>query len=196
VDLSVQALSKYVGGHADVFLGSISVSEPALGQAVQDAIFDMGWYVSPDDAWLALRGLRTLPVRMKAHEAGALEVARWLERRPEVARVLHPAFESFPDHALWRRDFTGSNGLFSIVLKPGSRDAAFAFLDALELFGLGFSWGGFDSLATYEDPQLLTRALPPRFEGPLIRLHVGLEAPEDLIADLGQALDVYAAACG
>jgi cystathionine beta-lyase len=193
VDLSVQALSKYVGGHSDVFLGSISVADAKLGQAVQDLIFDMGWYVSPDDAWLALRGLRTLPVRMKAHEAGALEVARWLAEQPEVVRVLHPAFEDFPDNALWRRDFSGSNGLFSIVLRSGSREDAFAFLDALELFGLGFSWGGFDSLATYEDPQLPTRDRPPVFEGPLIRLHVGLEAPADLIADLRRALDVYAA---
>lgn len=189
-DISVQALSKYVGGHSDVFLGSIACRDAEISGRVARTLEDLGAFVSPDDAWLALRGLRTLAVRLPEHGRSGLEVARWLAGRPEVAEVLHPALPGSPDHALWRRDFTGASGLFGVVLRPGGDPHA--FLDALQLFGLGFSWGGFESLATCEDAQLAVRAAPPVLAGPLVRLHVGLESPADLIADLEQAL----AACG
>jgi cystathionine beta-lyase len=189
-DLSMQALSKYAGGSADVFMGSVATADPALGRRVAAVVEDMGWYVSPDDAYLMLRGLRTLPVRLREHERSGLTVARWLEQQPEVARVLHPALPSSPDHALWSRDFSGATGLFGLVLQPGPEAAANALLDALELFGMGFSWGGYESLAIAS--RLGPRRHAEAFEGPLLRLHIGLEAPEDLIADLRRALDVYA----
>lgn len=191
VDISIQALSKYVGGHSDVFLGSIATNDPALTRAVDAAIEDMGWFVSPDDAFLGLRGLRTLRARLAQHEASGLEVARWLAEQPEVAQVLHPALPDFPDHALWRRDFTGACGLFGLELKPGSWEAAYAFANSLQLFGGGVSWGGYESLIVPCKAQVERRALPETFDGPLLRLHVGLEAPEDLIADLRRGLDVY-----
>lgn len=192
VDLSVQALSKYVGGHSDVFAGSIAARDPEIVRRTHQVIEDMGLYVSPDDAWLALRGLRTLHTRLPVHQQNALKVAEWLERQPEVAKVLYPALPSFPDHALWKRDFTGASGLMGVELSPGSREAAEAFLDALELFGLGYSWGGYESLATYEDPQLKRRQHAEPRQGPLVRLHIGLEAADDLIADLRTGLDAYA----
>ena len=188
VDLSIQALTKYVGGHADVFMGSAAVGNAELAAPLQDHIWELGWSVSPDDAYAMLRGLKTLPCRLKAHEAGGLAVARWLQDRPQVATVLHPALDSHPDHALWRRDFSGSNGLFAVVLRPAPEAAVLAFLDRLRLFGLGFSWGGYESLAVHCDPQLGRPTGRPTFAGPLLRLHIGLEAPGDLIADLEQAL--------
>ncbi len=196
VDLSVQALSKYVGGHFDVFLGSIAVKDAKVAKRIDDVIEDFGWYVSPDDAYLALRGLRTLPVRLEQHQRSALQVAQWLETQPEVARVLYPALPTSADHALWKRDFTGASGLMGVELEPGSREAAEAFLDSLQLFGVGFSWGGFESLATYEDPQLRRRQHQARLAGPLVRLHIGLEGVDDLIADLRQGLDRYASLTG
>jgi cystathionine beta-lyase len=135
-----------------------------------------------------LRGLRTLPVRLAQHEKNGLEVARWLAQRPEVARVMHPALPEDPGHAIWKRDFTGACGLFGAVLKPAPEKAVHAFLDSLQLFGLGFSWGGYESLAIHCDPQLNGRKVPVELGGPLIRLHIGLESPADLIADLDQAL--------
>lgn len=189
VDLSIQALTKYVGGHADVFMGSVAVRDPALAAKLQEHIWDLGWAVSPDDAYTMLRGLKTLPCRLRAHEAGGLAVAHWLAAQPQVAALLHPALESHPDHALWKRDFRGSNGLFAFVLQPTPEPDLLAFLDRLRLFGLGFSWGGYESLAVHCDPQLGRPTGRAAFAGPLIRLHVGLEAPADLIADLGQALD-------
>lgn len=194
VDVSVQALSKYVGGHSDVFLGAIACRDAAVAGRVARVIEDLGSFVSPDDAWLALRGLRTMAVRLPEHGRSALEVAPWLAGRPEVAEVLHPGLPVSPDHALWARDFTGACGLFGVVLRPGGD--AHAFLDALELFGLGFSWGGFESLATCEDAQLKVRADPPTLAGPLVRLHIGLEATADLIADLERGLAAYAASAG
>ncbi len=192
VDVSVQALSKYVAGHSDVFLGSIATNDQALAARIAATIEDMGWFVSPDDAWLALRGLRTLPVRLAEHGRNALKVARWLEAQPEVARVLYPALPGAPGHGIWKRDYSGASGLMGVVLAPGAPEAAEALLDALQLFGLGYSWGGFESLATYEDPQLDRRIHREDLGGPLIRLHIGLEAPEDLIADLRRGLDRYA----
>ena len=191
VDLSVQALTKYVGGHADVFMGGVAVRDPALTAKLDAFIHDTGAAVSPDDAYAMLRGLRTLEVRMARHGAAGLEVARWLEAQPQVLRVLHPALPSSPDHALWRRDFTGACGLFGVVLQPGPPAATAALLDALELFGLGFSWGGFESLAVSCDAQLKRTARPLHLGGSLLRLHVGLEAPGDLIADLQRALAAW-----
>ena len=192
VDISVQALTKYVGGHSDVFMGSAAARDPALVRALEDGVHNLGWAVSAEDAYQMLRGLRTLPTRLKAQGQAALAIAHWLAQQPEVAQIIHPAMPSSPDHEVWKRDYTGACGLFGFVLKPGSPEAVDAFLDALQLFGLGFSWGGFESLAIVSDPQLGKRKFAPKYPGPLMRLHIGLEAQEDLIADLRQALDVYA----
>jgi cystathionine beta-lyase len=190
VDISIQALSKYVGGHSDLLLGSITANEEWFDR-VQRSVWDFGHAAAPDDAWLTSRGLRTLAVRLKRHEESALEVARWLSEHPKVARVLHPAFESCPGHEYWKRDFLGAAGLFSIILKDGDIADGDALVDALELFGIGYSWGGFESLAVPAEP---VRAVnPPKFEGPLVRLQIGLEGPVDLIADLEQALAAYPA---
>lgn len=192
VDLSVQALTKYVGGHSDVFMGSAAVTAPALEQALDRAIMDFGWSVAAEDAYQMLRGLRTLPTRLARCGGSSLEVAAWLAKQPEVARVLHPALPGAPGHALWRRDYAGAAGLFAVVLKPAPDRAVEAFLDALRLFGLGFSWGGFESLALNCDPQFDVRRQRPAFEGPVVRLNVGLEDPDDLVADLRRGLDALA----
>ncbi len=188
IDLSVQALTKYVGGHSDVFMGSAAARDDRLAEALDHAIWDFGWAVSPEDAYQMLRGLRTLPTRMARHEASGLAVAAWLAGRSQVAQVLHPALPGAPDHEVWRRDFTGAAGLFGVVLKPCHTRAVHAFLDGLRLFGLGFSWGGFESLALDCDPQFGVRVQRPRFAGPVVRLNVGLEDPDDLIADLERSL--------
>jgi len=187
VTLSVQALTKYVGGHSDCFMGSVATNDPAIITLLDNAMWDVGWSVSSDDAYTMLRGLRTLTTRMPRHQESGLTVARWLQGRPEVSRVLHPALPGDAGHAIWKRDFTGACGLFGVVLKPVSEKAVHAFINELELFGLGFSWGGFESLAIHCDPQLKTRTLPSRLEGPLLRLHIGLESPGDLIAELDRA---------
>lgn len=186
-DISVQALTKYVVGHADAFAGAVMTNDNGLAARIAAASEDWGISLAPDDAYLALRGLRSLKTRLKAHESAGLLLATWLAERPEVLAVLHPALPSFADHALWKRDFTGSNGLFSIILKPVPDGAMERFFGALSLFGLGFSWGGFESLIIPCDEQL-TRldadwtGRQPR--GPLLRLHIGLEAVDDLAADL------------
>ena len=190
VDLSVQSLTKYVGGHSDVFMGSAATADPQLGQALERTIVDFGWSVAADDAYQMLRGLRTLPTRLARHGASSLQVAAWLAEQPEVAQVLHPALPGAPGHALWGRDYSGPAGVFSIVLKPAPDRAVNAFLDALRLFGLGFSWGGFESLALTADPQFDVRKVKPSFEGPVVRLNIGLEDPDDLIADLRAGLDM------
>lgn len=187
-DLSVQANTKYVSGGADVLNGSIFANSEPLISRIKETIADLGLNVAADDAYAVLRGARSLPLRMERHQASALTVAKWLTTHPSVQRVLHPALEDDPGHALWKRDFSGSSGLFGIVLKPSSTKQVHAFLDALELFGLGFSYGGFESLVIHCDPQLKRTATKPAFGGPLIRLSVGLEDPADLIADLDQAL--------
>jgi cystathionine beta-lyase len=194
VDVSVQAVTKYVGGHSDVLMGSIASNTPACLRAIGDAIEDLGWHVSPDDAWLALRGLRTLPLRYAEQARSALIVAEWLQARPEVSRVLYPPLSGSTGHDLWRRDFTGAASLMGVVMKGGDKAAGEAFLDALTLFGLGYSWGGFESLITHETHQMAYRHHPPVLEGELLRLHVGLEDPVDLIADLESGLSAFNAA--
>jgi cystathionine beta-lyase len=191
VDLSIQAGTKYIGGHADVMIGSVATTE-RWWLPLRDVIADYGYSVSPDDCYLALRGLRTLGARLKAHEANALQVATWLEARPEVARLLYPALPSDPGYALWKRDFTGASGLFGVDLRAGSRAALEVFVDSLQLFGIGSSWGGFESLIV---PAAFKRtASKSPFSHHAIRLHIGLEDPHDLIADLEQALDKMRAA--
>ncbi len=192
VDVSVQALTKYAGGHSDLMLGAVCANDPKIAKAIADANEDLGFAVSADDAWLALRGLRTLPLRYAEQARSALQVARWLASRPEVSRILHPALPDDPAHALWTRDYDGSASLFGVVMAGGDAAAAHRFLDGLTLFGLGYSWGGFESLITYETPQMAWRDTPPKFEGPLLRIHVGLEHPDDLITDLDQALRGFA----
>jgi cystathionine beta-lyase len=191
VDISIQALSKYVGGHSDLLLGSITANEQWY-ERVQRTVWDLGHAAAPDDSWLASRGLRTLGVRLKRHEENGLAVARSLERHPKVARVLHPAFESCPGHEYWKRDFNGSAGLFSFVLEGGDSAARDRLIDSLELFGIGYSWGGFESLVTPAEP--LRTASKPDWGGPLVRLQIGLEDPDDLIADLERALAAYGSA--
>jgi cystathionine beta-lyase len=189
VDISVQALTKYAVGHSDAFGGAVMTRDAGLALRIANLSEDWGIGLAPDDAYLALRGLRTLPTRLKAHEASGLEMAHWLAARPEVADVLHPALPSSPDHTLWKRDFTGSNGLFGIILNPVPEGGLERFFEALSLFSLGFSWGGFESLIIPCDQQL-TRMKGSWTEtraGPLLRLHIGLEATRDLKADLDAA---------
>ncbi len=193
VDLSIQAGTKYIAGHSDLMLGTISANAP-LWPRLKETVTTMGLCVGPDDMYLALRGLRTLGVRLERHRQSALTLARWLRERPEVRRVLHPAIEDDPGHAIWRRDFTGSSGLFSIVLEPAGEAAVRAFLDALELFGMGFSWGGYESLVIVFDCtgyRTATRWAPG---GPALRFHIGLEDPNDLIADLERGFAAMAKA--
>ncbi len=186
-DVVVLAATKYVGGHADLMMGSVGAL-PEFWPALKRFHGNSGLCVGPDDAYLALRGLHTMEVRLLRHQESALMVARWLRERPEVARVLHPGLADSPGHTLWQRDMTGSSGLFSVVLKGGSEADAAKVLDALDLFGLGYSWGGFESLATIGSHGLTRTVRPFEADGPLIRLHIGLEDPADLVADLEQAL--------
>jgi len=184
VDLSILACTKYVSGHADVMMGSVTATAAHWDKLSRTAQL-FGQYVSPDDAFLAARGLRTMGVRLRRHEANALQVARWLAEQPGVAGILHPAFDSCPGHQFWQRDFAGSSGLFSFILKDADRAAAVRLVESLELFGIGFSWGGFESLALPVEPKRTT-STPPA--GPIVRLHIGLEDPDDLIADLARGL--------
>jgi len=183
IDLSIQSGTKYIGGHADVMLGTVSANA-ACWRSLHQLVETLGLCVGPDDMYLGLRGLRTLGVRLAQHQASGLKLARWLAARPEVLRVLHPALEDDPGHALWRRDYTGACGLFSTVLKPVSQAAVHAFLDALALFGIGVSWGGFESLAIPFDCAPLRTATTWAPGGPCIRFHIGLEDVDDLICDL------------
>jgi cysteine-S-conjugate beta-lyase len=186
VDMTILAATKYIVGHSDVMIGCVTTSEKYWGRLRQTAR-QLGQIVSPDDAYLANRGLRTLAVRMKVHEASALKVARWLTERQEVEIVFHPALPDCPGHDIWKRDFTGSAGLFSFVLSGGKVKAA-AFVDALELFGIGYSWGGFESLALPVHPETCRSEVPWDKERALVRLQIGLEDTDDLIADIEQAL--------
>jgi cysteine-S-conjugate beta-lyase len=183
VDLAIHAGTKYIGGHADVMLGTIAANSTTAA-SLKTTVRLSGLCVGPDDIYLGLRGLRTLAVRLERHYQSGLTVARWLEQRPEVLRLIHPALESHPGHALWKRDFTGACGLFSVVLKPVPQKAVHTFLDALELFGMGPSWGGFESLAIPFDCGSFRTATQWAPGGPTVRFHIGLEAVEDLVADL------------
>jgi cysteine-S-conjugate beta-lyase len=193
IDISVQAATKYIGGHSDIMFGTISANARTW-PAITEAIRLLGICAGPDDVFLAIRGLRTLAIRLAQHHRAGLEMAQWLASRPEVLRVLHPALESDPGHAIWKRDFTGASGLFSIVLKPAAQKAVDAMLDSLKLFGMGFSWGGFESLIIPFDCTGYRTATPWAPDGPTLRLHIGLENVEDLKADLARGFDVLRAA--
>jgi cystathionine beta-lyase len=184
VDISILAITKYVAGHSDVLIGAASATNEHF-QRLQTTAWDIGHAVSPDDAWLASRGLRTLAVRLKQHEASALKVAHWLKTQHKVGQVLHPALPNCPGHETWKRDFKGSSGLFSFELAGADNAARAAFVDSLTMFGIGYSWGGFESLAIPVDPYR-TASKPPAKS--LVRLHIGLEDPDDLIEDLAAAL--------
>jgi cystathionine beta-lyase len=186
VDISIHAATKYPAGHADVLIGTVSANA-AHWEALQEGYQTLGSCSGPDDVYQMLRGLRTMGVRLERHRKSALEIAIWLETQHGVARVLHPALPSHPDHALWKRDFSGSSGVFSIVLDGGGKTQAHAFLDALEIFGLGYSWGGYESLAVAAFTGDRTIAKGP-YKGAIIRLQIGLEDVEDLKRDLSAGL--------
>jgi cysteine-S-conjugate beta-lyase len=193
VDISMQAATKYIGGHSDIMFGTISANAKAWPQ-LAEGIRLLGVCAGPDDVFLALRGMRTLAVRLAQHYRSGLEMARWLATRPEVAKVLHPALESDPGHAIWKRDFTGASGLFSIVLKPVPQTAVDALLDTVKLFGMGFSWGGFESLVIPFDCDSYRTATKWSPGGPTLRLHIGLENVDDLKADLDRGFAALKAA--
>jgi len=195
VDVSIHAATKYIGGHSDIMFGAISANASAW-PAIAQAVHLLGQCAGPDDVFLALRGLRTLAIRLAHHQRSALEMARWLEQRPEVLRVLHPALESDPGHAIWKRDFTGSSGLFSVVLKPVAEKAVDAFLDRLTLFGMGYSWGGYESLVIPFDCSGYRTATTWAPGGPTLRFHIGLEDVNDLKADLVRGFEALAAESG
>jgi cystathionine beta-lyase len=192
VDISIHAATKYPAGHSDILLGTVSANETHWKQ-LHEGFVTLGCCSGPDDVYQVLRGLRTMGVRLEHHRKSALDIAGWLEGQPGVAQVLHPALPSHPDHALWKRDFSGSSGVFSIVLAGGGQKEQHAFLDALKLFGLGYSWGGYESLAVAVFLGDRTVAKGP-YAGPLIRLQIGLETVEDLKADLLEGLKAAASA--
>jgi cysteine-S-conjugate beta-lyase len=195
VDLSIHAGTKYFGGHSDVMLGTVAANSDTVGNLKTNVRLN-GSCVGPDDVYLGMRGLRTLAVRLARHFESGLAVARWLEQRPEVLHLLHPAMPSHPGHALWKRDFSGASGLFSVVFKPVPQQAVYAFLDTLELFGIGASWGGYESLAIPFDCTNIRTATRWSPGGPTVRFHIGLEAVEDLIADLERGFAALANARG
>jgi cystathionine beta-lyase len=193
VDVSMQAATKYIGGHSDIMFGTISANAKAWPQ-ILETTRELGVCAGPDDVFLALRGLRTLAVRLAQHQRSGLEMARWLAGRPEIIRVLHPALESDPGHAIWKRDFTGACGLFSVVLKPAPQRAVDALLDAVKLFGMGYSWGGFESLVIPFDCDGYRTATTWAPGGPSLRFHIGLEHVDDLKADLERGFAAFNAA--
>ena len=191
VDLVVTAATKYLCGHSDAMMGAVT-SNAACWMALRRTAQMLGHFVSADDSFLVLRGMRTLPLRMKQHGDSALKIAAWLESRPEVARVLHPALPGSAGHDLWARDFSGAGGLFSIILNGGDDAARAALIDGLDHFGIGYSWGGYESLALPVDPQKYRSATTWQAQGPVIRLSIGLEDADDLIADLEKGLARFA----
>lgn len=193
VDISIQAATKYIGGHSDIMFGTVSANAAAWPK-VSEAIRLLGVCAGPDDVFLALRGLRTLEVRLARHYQAGLDMARWLTARPEVQRVLHPGLDTDPGHAIWKRDFTGASGLFSIVLQPAPQAAVDALLDTVSLFGMGYSWGGFESLVIPFDCASYRTATQWNPGGPALRLHIGLESTDDLKADLERGFAAFNAA--
>jgi cystathionine beta-lyase len=190
-DVSIQAATKYLVGHSDAMMGTVTCNRE-YWETFREAYEQMGQFAGPDDMYLTLRGIHTLDVRLERHMKNAVNVAEWLRGRPEVETVLYPALSNAPGHELWKRDFTGASGLFSVVLKPCADKAAAAFLDRLSLFGMGYSWGGFESLAVPFRPH--RTATQWTAEGPAIRFHIGLENPDDLKADLAEGFRALAAA--
>ncbi|WED20717.1 cystathionine beta-lyase [Vibrio sp. JC009] len=196
VDISLQAATKYIVGHSDVMLGT-AVANEKYWPHLREQSYLLGYCVSPDDAYLGLRGIRTLDIRLRQHEENSIRVANWLAQRPEVDHIRHPAFESCPGHEFYKRDFTGANGLFSFVLKTSDEKATTALLDEMEHFSMGYSWGGFESLILAHEPEAIKSirtVSDPEFSGTLIRLHIGLEHTDDLIADLEAGFERYNAA--
>ena len=186
-DISIQAATKYIGGHSDIILGAVTVANDADWRRLRDAATALGQYASPDDCWLALRGIRSLGVRLRHQMESGLEIARWLEQRPEVLRVLHPALPGSPGHEIWKRDFTGASSLFGVVLNPRyDVDAVGAMIDAMTLFGIGASWGGFESLILPTTGTIHRTAGTGRFGGEMMRIHIGLEDVSDIKADLAR----------
>jgi len=191
VDVSIQAATKYPAGHSDVLIGSVTVNSDVDWQRLHATVRSLGQYASPDDCWLTLRGMRTMGVRLAQQMDSAMEVAHWLRKRPEVKQVLHPALPGALGHAIWKRDFTGACSLFAVEFRPEySAESTHAFVEALELFGIGASWGGFESLALPTTGFVTRTGSAAKFAGPLVRLHIGLEDVNDLMADLDQALKV------
>jgi len=191
-DIVVHAGTKMFVGHSDTMIGTASAT-PQWMKALKDTHLRLGLCASPDDCFITARGLRTLGVRMREHSAHSTEIAAWLEKQPGVARVIHPALLSHPDHAIWKRDFTGAGSVFSIELEPKTRTALAAMVDHLELFGMGWSWGGYESLALPIHPEKARSATKWSAAGPMLRLHIGLEAVEDIKADLAAGLARYRA---
>lgn len=187
VDVSVQALSKYQGGHNDAFMGAVLSASPAWAARVRQTYKELGLFASPDDCYLVLRGMRSLPLRLERQGASALIIAHWLAEQPEVADVHHPALQTSPDHAIWTRDFSGSSGVFAFTLKSLPEARVTAMLESLCLFAMGFSWGGYESLIVPVDKGMTRTAAPWTADGETIRVSIGLEHPDDLIADLAQA---------
>lgn len=195
-DVVVHAGTKYLGGHADCLIGTITSADEETAKRIFMSLLQIGSNVSADDAYLTLRGMRTLAARMAAHEETGLALAKWLSRRPEVATILHPAMKSCPGHAVWKRDFRSASGLFGAVLHPVAPPALKAFFNAMKIFGMGFSWGGFESLCIPVHPERYRTATPWTAEGPVIRIHAGLEDPDDLIADFERGFAAMKAAKG
>jgi cystathionine beta-lyase len=193
VDLSIQAGTKYIGGHSDIMFGTVSANAKTA-QQLRDTFNTLGLCAGPDDVYLAQRGLRTMAVRLARHQESGLKIARWFASRPEVLRVMHPALESDPGHAIWKRDFKGATGLFSLVLKSASEKQVYAFMDTLTLFGMGYSWGGYESLVILFDCNEYRTATKWAPGGPTLRFHIGLEDPGDLIADLERGFAAMAKA--
>jgi cystathionine beta-lyase len=191
-DLSIIAGTKYLGGHADVMIGTVAANGE-VWKNLKELYGTMGLFTGPDDMFLALRGTRTLAIRLERHQQSAMTVAKWLAARPEIARVLYPPLPTDPGHALWRRDMTGASGLFGVVFNGWSDKQAMQFMDHLVLFGIGASWGGYESLITFQRPRNMRTAVPWQAEGPLVRMHIGLEDPADLIADIEASLAAVAA---
>jgi cystathionine beta-lyase len=193
VDLSIQAGTKYIGGHSDIMFGTVSANEKYAAR-LKETFNTFGLCAGPDDIYLALRGLRTMGVRLAHQHQSGLKVARWLAARPEVLRIMHPALESDPGHAIWKRDFTGASSLFGVVLKPIAEKKVYAFMDALTLFGMGYSWGGYESLVISFDCSEYRTATKWNPGGPTLRIHIGLEDVDDLLADLERGFTAMAKA--